>query len=280
MTMMNIRKKKAKWKEKCWLRRSGPISSFESSVCIASVHCFWVAGINSGDLILLQPSAWLTCFTVWLIHSERLPKTSWESKEAQEPLDILLIHHLCRTEEKPEDWQRLVPTLSSYFAAAQPYTQKVVLTFPAIALTSPLFSVNAPLPPVIHSSSGTLTFPAELLNQHFLHPNSQFGFMTKKNTGKLSFLIYKCIVNEAGEIWGWADFWVTLRVLCLIYWKFVQEKYSRSWLFWDHSCRMEWGFYKGSLQGVSKDMALARLRWRRDARMVRVAAGHWSYLAA
>lgn len=39
----------------------------------------------------------------------------------------------------------------------------------------------------------------------------------KKNTGKLSFLIYKCIVNEAGEIWGWAGFWVTLRVLCLIY---------------------------------------------------------------
>lgn len=43
---------------------------------------------------------------------------------------------------------------------------------------------------------------------------------------------------------------------------------------------MEWGLYKGSLQGVSKDMALARLRWRRDARMVRIAAGHWSYLAA
>lgn len=178
MTVTNIRNKRAKWKKKCWLRHSDSISSFENSVCITSVHPFWVAEINRGDLVLLQHSTWLTCFIEWLICSEHLHKTVWESKKVKELLDIPLKHHLSWREKKN---RKTGNALSLYFATAQQYMQKIVLTFPVILLTSPMFSANAALPPVIHSCSGTLTFPAGLLNQDFLHPNSQFGFMIKKN---------------------------------------------------------------------------------------------------
>lgn len=189
MTMMNIRKEKAKWKKKCWLRRPGSISSFAISLCIPSVHCFWAAEINRGELILLQPSVWLTCFTGWFALNVylRLPGRVRKSR-----------NHLTFCSYTVFAGQKKTPKTDNASSPPCPRTllllghtmQKVVLTFPAVALTSSIFSANAPLSPVIHSSSGTLTFPAELLNQYFLHPNSQFGFMIKKKKkpGRFSFL--------------------------------------------------------------------------------------------
>ena len=49
-----------------------------------------------------------------------------------------------------------------------------------------MFSQNEALPPAVHLSLRTLTF---LLNQHFLHPNSQFGFMMQTEGGSLFFII-------------------------------------------------------------------------------------------
>lgn len=61
--------------------------------------------------------------------------------------------------------------------------QKVVLTFLVVLLASPMFSVNAALPPAIHLSLRTLTFQAGLLNQYFLHPDYQFAFMMHMEGG-------------------------------------------------------------------------------------------------
>lgn len=63
--------------------------------------------------------------------------------------------------------------------------QKVISTFLVILLASPMFSVSVALPPAIHLSLRTLTFQAGLLNQYFLHPNSQFGFMMQTEGGYL-----------------------------------------------------------------------------------------------
>lgn len=52
-------------------------------------------------------------------------------------------------------------------------------------LASPLFSVSAALPLAVHLSLGTLTSQAGLLDQYFLHPYSQFGFMMQTEGGYL-----------------------------------------------------------------------------------------------
>lgn len=74
--------------------------------------------------------------------------------------------------------------------------QKVVLTFLVVLLASPMFSQNEALPPAVHLSLRTLTF---LLNQHFLHPNSQFGFMMQTEGGSLLFIIEEKREKELSE---------------------------------------------------------------------------------
>lgn len=76
-------------------------------------------------------------------------------------------------------------SLLYHFVLAKWCMQKVVLTFLVILLASPMFSANAALPSAIHLSLRTLTFQAGLLNQSFLHPNSQFGFMMQMEGGYL-----------------------------------------------------------------------------------------------
>lgn len=120
MTMMNIREEKAKWKKKCWLRRPGSISSFAISLCILSVHCFWAAEINRGELILLQPSAWLTCFTGWFALNIYL-RLPGRVRQSMNHLTFCSYTVFAGQKKYPEVWQCLVPSLSPYFATAQPY---------------------------------------------------------------------------------------------------------------------------------------------------------------
>lgn len=135
---------------------------------------FWVAEINRGDFIILQCSTWLSGFVGWLIYSERLIRPAGTVGRLRNHLNVYSYTGaqscLCTI-------PRLAMSLLWHFLLTQWFMQKVILTFLVTLLASPMFSMNAALPPANHLSLRTLTFRAGLLNQYFLHPISQFGFM-------------------------------------------------------------------------------------------------------
>ena len=96
------------------------------------------------------------------------------------------MHNLDGTEKNSKMGNTIALSLSS---CQMRYMQKGVLTLLVILLASPMSSANAALPPAVHLSLRTLTFQTGLLNQHFLHPSSQFGFMMQMEGGRLPFII-------------------------------------------------------------------------------------------
>lgn len=147
------------------------------------MHSFWVAEINRGDFILSQCSMWLPCFVGWLIHSEHSNDTRSVGKKVEKSLDIPLIQ-ICTIftrGERFEDGQchHSVTPLSPKAVCKRSFQPSCHITGLSLVFSECSFaSCNLFIFKNFNLSS-------RLLNQFFLRPNSQFGFMMLTEGGYL-----------------------------------------------------------------------------------------------